>query len=391
MRLQVGDRNVIARSVMLATVGLAACEGLPPLDYESEHALVGTTRVDEVCARTLARIDLAIEHIDETLERQTGGQPAEIYVLDRERVYGRCNDVVKGCAYNGRVYITPAGFDDAIVHELVHERIARTPARLSKALFSEGIAEAIGEVRRPPGDDAPRSAVDSYIAAIWSSELSDLSYGYFHAGELVHALMETHGIANVLAFMDEVKWASSVDQIRQKYTAHFGTSIDDDLFARVRTEEELTRTNVVCTGLEVAVDPERRRIHLQADLACDSPRVENHWVSPDKVYVEWVVEIDEDQAGAWAPVRWIGDDMLPSGTLLEIERCRREDRKRRTWSNGRNQPVHLVPGLHRIRWYGPMDGDETLDLELGGRCDEIAQDCQDGERCISPGMCIPSG
>jgi hypothetical protein len=254
----------------------------------------------------------------------------------------------------------------------------------------EGIAEAIGEVSRPPSLDAPRSPITSYISVQGGSELAELNDGYYHAGELVHWLAETHSMAKVLAFMAEVGRTDRADQVRTKYIAHFGSSIDDDLFDHVRTEEDLTRVNLVCSGPEVAVDTQRRRIRLQADLACGSPRVENNFVFSDRVYVEWVVEIGEEQAGMWAPVRWIGDESLPSLTLLEIEGCRREKRHRRTWSNGRNAPIHLEPGLYRIRWHGQMDGDAKLDLELGGPCDPIAQDCEPGERCSSAGVCIPA-
>jgi hypothetical protein len=375
----------------MTSVGLAlgAC-GLPPLDYEGEHAVVGTDRVERVCAGSLARIDWAIEYVDETLGKQTGGDPVPIYVLSSEDVYDRCSgDVVGGCYSSGNVFITVGRFDDAIVHELVHARIDRTPARNSKAIFSEGIAEVIAEVRKPPSADAPRSTVDEYISAHSGHQLYDLDDGYYHGGELSAWLIETHGMAKMLDFMADVRWSSGTGKVRERYAAHFGSSIDDDLFVHTRDEQDLTRTNLICTGEEIDVDPQRQRFRLEASLACDSSRVQNDWVMRNRVFVEWVVEIDEQQAGYWAPIRRGGDDAIPPLTLLEIERCAREDRDRRTWSNDSRAAVQLEAGLYRFRWYGELDGDDELDVEFGGPCDQLAQDCEADELCVEPGVCVP--
>jgi hypothetical protein len=367
-----------------------ACEELPPLEYESEHALVGTDQVDRVCAGTLARIDRTIEYVDGELGRETDDEPARIYIVELDELIDRCDDIVSGCVLDdGLVFTRPSAFDRVIGHEIVHERIARTSARGSKALLSEGIAVAFGNARAAPDEDHEPPSIDAILRASGGSELAELDYGYYHAGEFTHWLIEIQGVAQVLEFMADVRSSDPPDRVRKLYTEHFGRNLDEDLFRPARDDDELTRENLLCTGPELARDPKRLRFELQANLDCDSPRVENQWVFRDRGYVEWIIDIGENDAGFWAPVRFEGDDALPANTVLEIESCR-EKQISRKWSRTRNGAMELGPGLYRIRWSGPLDAKLDLDVEIGGPCDPNAPNCDVGERCVEPGICAPS-
>jgi hypothetical protein len=380
----------VAASGVVLLGGLAGCEMQAP-EYQSEHALVITDHVDHVCAGTLARIDRTIESVDAQLGRETDAEPARIYIGNLDDMYDHCSQVVGGCvSYNRDVFLRWSSFDSVLVHEIVHERVMRTAARRSKALFVEGIAEALGVPSAPPDEDHEPPEVDAMLGEKGSPALVDINRGYYHAGELTAWLLDTHGMAKVLAFMAALDPNDRPKRIREIYTAHFGSRIDDDLFEHFREDEDLTPEALECGGPELARDPERLRFRLQAELDCDSPRVENQWSARDRAYVEWTIRISEADAGLWAPVRLENDGALPADTRLEVERCRREKRTRKIWLPSANRVLGLEPGLYRVRWHGPFDAGLELDLELGGPCDPSAQDCGVGERCINPGFCVPA-
>lgn len=372
---------------------MAACEPLPPLDYESEHALIGTDQADRVCAGTLARVDATIESVDAQLGYRTGGEPLELYVVDAETLFDYCESMPGGCVtqvgLRRVVLIRATLFDHALTHEVVHERVERTPARGSKPLFNEGIAVALGgNYWRPSEERAPPEIV-SLLRPRVSEELRDLPYGYYYAGELTAWLLASQGMDALLDFMAKVDQDDSPAEVREAYERHFGASLDDALFAHAREDGDYSPANLRCTGPRLALEPDRRRLELEADLDCDSPRVETAFPVDDRVFVEWTFEIDEQDAGLWGPVRFTGDDAIPERTLLEIVACRIEDPIETTWSRSVNRRARLDPGVYRLRWSGPMDGDAVLDLALTGPCDPELQDCGEGERCTDDARCVP--
>lgn len=351
--------------------------------------MVVTDEVDRVCAGTLERIDRTIEYVDGELGRETDAEPARIHVVDTDELIERCDGVLSGCVRKDEVTIRWDRFEEVLAHEVVHERVGRTPARYGPALFTEGIACALGRTQQVPDEEQVPPSVDAVLLASASSKLAKLDGGYYHAGELTHWLIETHGMPAVLDFMTKLRPVESPNRIRKLYTAHFGTVIDDDLFTHDREDADLNREQLGCLGPELTRDPERPRFRLQADLNCDSTRVQNLWGFRDRVYVEWTISIDEDDAGFWAPVRFTGDERIPQATHIEIDACSRERWHRRRWTPERNEPVVLEPGLYRIHWMGPMDGDQALALDLAGPCDPAAPNCADEEVCMPPGVCWP--
>ena len=255
-----------------------------------------------------------------------------VYVLARPDIDEHCDEHYAGCVSRGDVFIASDRFEEVLTHEIVHERVGRT-MDWTKPLFNEGIASSIGKPHSVPIAHNP-SPIDAYLSVRTGEDLLDLRHGYYE-----------------------------------------------------RDESDMTRANLICTGAELTRDPERPRFKLEAELTCDSPRVENQWAFRDRAYVEWTIEIEEDSAGRWAPVRFEGDEAIPADTFLEIVPC--HGGRRGQWTANRNGAVWLSPGLHRVRWYGPMDG-PTLDLELGGPCDEAA-DCRPNERCNThPAVCVPA-
>lgn len=378
------------RVATFALIALMGCEQLPEPKFDSEHAAVGTEIVDDVCAGTLARIDRTIEYIDATLGHVTGAEPVHIYIVDAAQLEAECGDYYGGCSNEEGVILRPSTFEHGLTHELVHDRVWRELGHRTKGLFSEGIAMALGMTAAPPSDpDHAPPSVGAMLEPRAGGELLKVSHGYFYAGELLAWLIEVEGMPATLALMAELEQKTKPARVRERYTAHFGRRIDDDLFVHVRDEADMSPYNVGCDGLELEPEPGGRRVRLQAELACDAERVESVFDRPGHGYVEWIIRVDEADAGWWAPVRLSGDERLPADTFIEVNNCTRAPGVHELWTVDDNAAVSLPGGVFRIRWYGPVDEGASLDLELGGPCELEGRDCGPGEVCILPGVCVP--
>lgn len=122
---------------------LGACaEPLPPLSYETQHAVIGTDFGDPLCGYDLAAIDEQVEFAQGMLDASSEDK-VEIYLYDRTPDF--CGGgAVTGC-YNPEQDIVVTMWS-AVDHEIVHavvDRFASPPP-----FWSEGIAEAL-RLHRP--------------------------------------------------------------------------------------------------------------------------------------------------------------------------------------------------------------------------------------------------
>lgn len=356
--------HYISLSVLLV---LGCGPELPPLEYRSLRARVGSDIVDQVCAGTLARIDREFERIEARLELPPTGDIAEIYIVDPEVSMAHCNEF-DNCLDlpSKRVIINRKSFENVIAHELAHYRSALvTDLRRAPSLFREGLAVAL----------APASCPAHFSADLGANELLELRSGlelkrkggYYLGGELFAWLLDAHDPLEVISLFRLVERRDPAGETQSNYQSLFHTDLDDDLFGHLRDPAKLAPEDFGCFGPETPVFAQfsstAKQYLLHAEMDCNSPDVQNNFLVPDAGYVEWIVVIDEAQAGFYTVV---GD--VPEWTVLTIEPCgclqspsqKRDHLKPRTFE----RPQKLEAGGYRLRWTARLDSGAVLDAAL---------------------------
>jgi hypothetical protein len=347
---------------MVALGALCGCT-LPPFEYEGEHVVVASNY--EVCAGTLESFDRAVEHIDLRLGLEPAGEPLRIAILDnaesaRLKLCDTCTAYKNGVL----VVLAPHDVEKDGIHEMVHARVSRIEGN-SVPLFSEGVAVAVAPALCLPNGTPPTLAALLEVQTAW-----DLGrHGYYAGGELIAWLLATHGSAKTLDFLRTLKRpeaatrASDEQFVRESYRAHFGTELEDDIFAHTRSPEQLTPEELGCVAPRVPWQGDR--IQLTADLDCDSRRVETDFRYTNRGFVNWTLQIPE----APIPRRYRLLDPLPEGTELKIAACVCNldvAGERSVWTGdtdvGAN--IQLEPGTYVVRWQGPLDHALELDIEI---------------------------
>ncbi|MEM7152905.1 MAG: hypothetical protein AAF799_08680 [Myxococcota bacterium] len=196
---------------MLA-LALAACQPLPEVEYETERLSLATDFDEPVCAGTLAALDSAAAHIDDTFARDDNDDRYVVYWLEDE-LSDFCDDDASGCYYPGtRVVFAHA---ESIAHELVHATIDSP----GDAFFmEEGIAELYGGT----GVRHRASNIEGRLASQLMLSRRDYEHGrlsYPQAAHFTHWLRETEGISAV-----------------QRLASHLSEGADD---AEIGTQLEL--------------------------------------------------------------------------------------------------------------------------------------------------------
>jgi hypothetical protein len=349
--------------MMAVIIGTLGCKPeLPPLEYRSERARVGSDVVDQVCAGTLARIDRELEQVEERLDLPRTDRVVDVYILEDAVARSHCPDDWPNCVNaSNSVIITASHFNNVIAHELVHARLRpefSDAARSMPVLFNEGVAVAIAP-SYCPRPLSPELTADELLSARSARDLLQLQ-GYYLGGELVAGLLDTHDPAELLAFMAEVDRADHPSEVRRKYREHFGSAIDDDIFAHLREPEGITPEELGCFGPRAPASPNGTRFTLQAELDCDAKNVENIYGLKGGGYVEWILALDEASAGTYALV---GE--VPEWTSLTIEDCRcRAFGKQEIMPQNLRELQPITAGTYRLRWFGQLDSGASLDVEL---------------------------
>src|SRR5690606_29252843 len=184
-------------------------------EYHGEHVVV-QTEFGPVCDGTLAKFDHEIERIDAALGVDNRTYVSEVRIVGDE-VLDYCQQQRMACVKHGsgRMYIHFTRIQPSFAHEAVHQRVHPTGANLGKALFVEGIAEALSRPRCYD-ESLVFSSPDSYVEAASGYELPD--DGYYLGGELLHSLMQDHGPEAVLEFMLTVDDKLAPADFRAAYT-----------------------------------------------------------------------------------------------------------------------------------------------------------------------------
>lgn len=155
--------------------GATACsDDLPPIRYETEQALIGTSDSTPLCGWDLAAIDSHISFVEEVLDAESA-EKVDIYLYDE--LPPDCRGV--GCyKEEGYVLATWLSYEHEVVHAVV-DRFADPPLFLS-----EGIAEALTERGTERGSTTVAENLEVTDAA-------DLSYST--AGHFMRWLIEDRG------------------------------------------------------------------------------------------------------------------------------------------------------------------------------------------------------
>jgi hypothetical protein len=365
-----------------------------PVGYRGERVVVYTD-FGPVCAGTVARFDQEIARIDAALELDNDTYITEVWILGDD-IYDRCPRYSGGCAPMNRAYVH-FGYMEVFAHEAVHTRVYPTGGNAGKALFTEGIAEALS---RPSCYDEERmfSSPDSYIEPTYGLDLPD--HGYYLGGELVSWLLRTHGPHVVLEFMRTIDRHATPAEFSDLYTSMFGSSFDEDLFGHLRPlDAEYEPWERGCDAPDAAPDEHGRGYAFGEILDCDSPRVENDFLQllfdvDDRAFVMWSITVTEANAGYFT----LSGEMPPTGGVtLTVCDC--------VWANARytvgvspppfttrtlrpGDEVLLPPNRYRARWSETLGG--ALDVRLSPACSVELDDCPLGQQCTIWNRCEPA-
>jgi hypothetical protein len=197
-------RTVPILGPMIAAIGAAAgacSDDLPPVRYETDRAVIGTTFEESLCERDLAFIDERIELVERffgDLKRRTH----RIYIYDDYDDLP-CPGGGFGCFHRKDGFITTlwAGVD----HEIVHSVTRSVP--FPSTFWDEGVAEALSA-----GGTRKNTYATLQAAALGSDARPD----YATAGHFVRFLIETYGEEKVV----RATHGADVHDV-------FGISVDD--------------------------------------------------------------------------------------------------------------------------------------------------------------------
>jgi hypothetical protein len=170
-----GELHRFRLGILGAAIACTGCLDLPPIQYESEEALIGADFDLELCPDDLARIDRHISFVEDMLDAESD-EKIELYLYAGQppRCYGGLS------CYDKRRKIVRTHWTD-LTHEVVHavvDRFAEPPA-----FWNEGIAVALDG----NGTFAGETTV---MQNIHIGEALDLDYAT--AGHFVRFLLEEH-------------------------------------------------------------------------------------------------------------------------------------------------------------------------------------------------------
>lgn len=390
------SRAAIGLACTLVLACTLACRDEPKPSATGDRVELTTDVVPQVCGGTIEQLDDEIARIEAELALAPNSEPFEIHVVDEQHIGEHCGSR-KLCILQPprRLYITPERYEYYVRFELARDRLSRSSIGTSKPLFFEGLAAALtwpscqpSELQGALGSGAwDPPPVDQLLSTHSRDHLGD--EGRYIGGELVAWLLDTRGPESLLEFMATLDRNQSADSLRLAYLNWTGRSIDTDLFAHWRPDEELPDPGRAdCLAPAAPIGDVPSQIRLDAKLDCDSPRVRNDFEDPSRVFIEYTVEVPERHAGVWSLV-----EPLPEGVTLTVLHC---ECVSEAWSlfaapmAEREWPEDgdgwLDTERVRLRVYGPIGAD--LDITLQGPCDLDAQDCPAGLQCTSLGDCL---
>jgi hypothetical protein len=387
--------SAIIGLVLLGCPGPTAsieAEPWPETIGAGDRVQIASATVDEVCAGTIVALDDAIDRVEQQLELDRVDAPVDVYLLGPGLLAERCGPDVVSCSVAGEpaeIYVRAELYESRIAHELVHDRIAYTPAVGSAPLFDEGIAAALAPPWCPPLPSWVPPDAGEWLDAADAGELPE--HGEYLGGELVRWLLDVHGPEAVLEFMATLGSLRDAASIRSAYVDRFGADLDTELFAHLRgLDEPLDPAEAGCLAPDVPTSASFLGYELDATLDCDSPRVHNDFARPERLYVEWTLHVDPAEGGDFQLL-----DELPEGSELRFTPCACRLGEGTNWSSLKEVvfddattewEAQLDPGVYRVRWSGPPGA--TLELDIVAPCDFVEQNCPGGLACDPSNECV---
>lgn len=201
-------RGRAALYVVALALGLAGCEQLPELTYETEHLRIGTQFDEPLCRGDLDHLEFVVTSLEATLDTAVNS-PIDVYLWDSREWAGNpgwCSgDLSVGCYRNGSVYASTL----SIEHELVHA-VAASLSNSPAAFWGEGAAEALQSHRTRFGRTAP----------IDNLKLEYPQLSYLTAGHFSRWLFETRGAERYRALLSSTRGA------RAAFETTYGMSME---------------------------------------------------------------------------------------------------------------------------------------------------------------------
>lgn len=351
-----------------------AWDELPAPTDAGARVEVASDVTDRICAGTVARLDAEVERIESELELAATSAPYRVWFLDPERASSICGGDPSCADLRHGAVISADNFN-------VERQSARelTPLLLGRAglalppFFVEGFAGAMAW----PTCTYPLvgSDVGSFIEL-----LKESPYVALLAGDLVRHMLATYGTANVFDYLGLLSANSSGHEIDVLYGAYFGTPMFND--AQAASNLGGLFDDRYCAAPEpppASLGP--RRLALQAELDCDSPRVQTNFDRPGEGFVEWTLR---SGSGFY---RIVGE--LPEGSRIEIADCSCGSLSS-AFRELDPAGEELSGWPQQLRWVGPLDAALELDVEIETPCSVAEQDCAAGHKCLEPELpCQP--
>jgi len=186
---------------------LAACGGLPEVQYVTPRLELATGFDAPVCAGTLDSLDAHLERVGQTLGLGLTGEPIRVYWLSESETEDICGEGTGGCFFPATRVVF--GQESSLTHELVH---AALDSRGDSSFLEEGMAEMLSGV----GVYYDARATDASVAEridLSRSEYRDGGVDYAAAGHFVRWVFETGGTAAMVNLATELEHSASADEI----------------------------------------------------------------------------------------------------------------------------------------------------------------------------------
>lgn len=184
----------------------SACLDLPPIQYETEEAIIGTDFDVVLCQDDLDRIDRHIAFVEDILDAASD-EKIEIYIYASSPP--RCPGPEGNSCYDTRRKIIRT-HGSMLEHEIVHavvDRFAEPPP-----FWNEGIAVALD-------GNGTHHGTATVMQSIHVDDAADLDYST--AGHFVRWLLEEHDPTNIRPILDGAAFEPTYDLPFQEAAALF--------------------------------------------------------------------------------------------------------------------------------------------------------------------------
>jgi hypothetical protein len=362
------------RHVIAVAAFAFACESTLEIDtpyvWDGEHVQVRSdASLDRYCGRTLESVDDLVGEAKRVHEA-----PDDLvvtsYVLARPlseygEVCPKGELPVAGCARETTAYSRLIRHD----HELVHA--VRDSVGLSPRFFEEGAATFWGGANGKPTVDWELVPIRDAMAA--ARERFLYPQENVAAAHFTGFLMHSFGVEAHAAFLREVNWNASSNEVEAGFVNVFGVSLDAAIDAYERDwpfcSLESMRLLSDCTGEAIPMPCTHTEVVFPLDheieMACDDPFVvgpERGWLWRDIIF-----EVDTPEQRTLSV--YVDDFHEADRTKVTLKRCDTDCALAEPFEigpNGLPQADVNGPGRYVLRVMRPEQNPATI--QFGWRC-----------------------